>query len=114
MGDDERQRCVRQPWARGMLVGKGRCGPENRRSGGLREGVVSGIVMASGYRAFAALALITLAAKVAKICTCSTSAKSYSCETLLGWPPENFKDLSFAISGSTSELASLTRDGHRC
>ena len=32
----------------------------------------------------------------------------YFCDTLLKWPPENFKDASFAISGATSGPASLT------
>ena len=57
---------------------------------------------------------VSRAANIAKTLKLRTPAELYVYETLLRWPQENFKDLSFAISGSTSELASLTRDGHRC
>jgi hypothetical protein len=56
--------------------------------------------------------IVSRAAKVAKALKSRTPAKLYIDETLLGWPLENFKDPSFAISGSTPELASLTRDRH--
>jgi hypothetical protein len=72
--------------------------------------IVTGEV--DGYRALPAfLAAITCRANSARILRFSTSAKLYVYETILRWPPENFKDMSFAISGSTSELASLTHDG---
>jgi hypothetical protein len=46
-------------------------------------------------------------ANSAKELRSKTPAKLYVYETLLKWPPENFKDTSLAISGSTSEPASL-------
>ena len=52
--------------------------------------VVIGTVTGSGYRVFTVLAIITFAAKAARISTFSTSAKLYSCETILGWPSHNY------------------------
>jgi len=53
-------------------------------------------------------------AKLTKSQRFRTLWRWHLCETLLRWPPENFKHMSFAISGSTSELASLTHDGLLC
>jgi hypothetical protein len=45
--------------------------------------VIIATVTGSGYRAFTVLAIITFAAKAARISTFSTSAKLYACKTLL-------------------------------
>jgi hypothetical protein len=70
------------------------------------------VTLVGGYRALpASLMVITRRANSAKVWRSRTPARLYVYDAVLSWPPENFKDRSFAISGSTSEPVSLTHDG---
>jgi hypothetical protein len=82
------------------------------QSGGRHASIVRGRywVLAEGF------APVSSTRESTKPCRFRPSARSFCHDPFLGWPPEIFQDMSFAIrgstsSGSTSEPASLTHDG---
>jgi hypothetical protein len=68
----------------------------------LKRAVFAATAMVNRYWALSySHEIMSRAAKAAKELKSRTSEKLYVYETLLRWPPENFKHMSFAISGST-------------